>query len=347
MIRKLVRIVQVDSVRPIPNADAIEAAQVGGWAMVIKKGEFVPGDLAVYFEIDCFLPAGNPAWQFLVDKTWCEFEGKTGHVLRTMTMRGQVSQGLLLKLDVLEGTGVNIAKLRIGDEVTEALGVVKYDPPIPENLIGKIRGYFPAGVHKTDQERIQNLAVELEEWRRAGPGLTWEVSEKFEGWSCTMAWLEQDLHVCSRYVDWLDVDDNTYWKAAHQNNVAAKMKARFGTRNIALQGELVGPGIEGNIYGLKDYQYYLYDVYDVDTEKYFTPDERQALAEELGIAHVPIIDPNFVIDETVTMDTLIAMADGESILKAGKRREGLVYKAREKAISFKSVSNAYLLKKKL
>lgn len=344
MTRQLVRIVQIDAIRPIVDADAIETAVVGGWTIVVKKGEFVPGDKAVYFEIDSFLPEGNPAWQFLVDKLPCDYDGKHGHVLRTMKLRGQVSQGLLLGLSVLDGIYTDVQNIPVGKEVTEVLGVVKYDPPIPEELLGKIRGYFPSEIHKTDQERIQNLARELKEWQAQGERLTWEVTEKFEGYSCTFGWLKNELHVCSRTIDWLEMEGNIFWNVARANNIEEKMRAHFADRNLAFQGELVGPGVEGNIYRLNEHRFYLYDIFDVDADRYLDPDERAEIALMLELVQVPVVETAFVIDETVTMETLLAMADGDSQLRKGQAREGLVYKAREKQISFKVVSNRYLLK---
>lgn len=344
MTRKMARIVSIDAIRPNANAETLETAIVGGWTVVTRKGEFQSGDRAVYFEIDSYLPEGNPAWQFLVDKQPCEFEGRIGHVLRTLKLRGQVSQGLLLGLSVLEGKVPDVEALRLGEDVAEVLGVFKYDPPIPECLLGKIRGYFPAAIHKTDQERIQNLSLELDAWRKEGTALAWEVTEKLEGYSCTFAWLKEELHVCSRTIDWLEIEGDIYWKMARRLEIEDKMRMHFGTRNIAIQGELVGPGVEGNIYRLNDHRFYLYDVYDADQHRYFTPDEREAVATLFHIDHVPVVSKSFVIDDSVTMESLLLISDGESLLRPGQAREGLVYKARAKEISFKVVSNKYLLK---
>lgn len=99
--RKLASIRVIDDVEPIIGADAIEVVTLGGWKVVTKKNEFSKGDLCVYFEIDSFLPAGVPAWQFLVDKSSREFEGVVGHRLRTIKLRGAVSQGFVLPISSL------------------------------------------------------------------------------------------------------------------------------------------------------------------------------------------------------------------------------------------------------
>lgn len=356
-MRELARVVRIDEIRPIEGADAIEAARVGGWTVVVKKGEFTAGDRAVYFEIDSFLPQGNPAWQFLVDKSARDYEGLRGHVLRTVRLRGQLSQGLLLPFtatlaDYAKDVDANNESVWVapedffqdGENVTDVLGVLKYEPPIPAELAGEVIGLFPSRVPKTDQERIQNLALELQAWQ--GEALEWEVTEKLEGASSTWAWLDGELHVCSRNLDLRETEGNTHWRVARENDIEARLRAVVGTRNLALQGELVGNGIQDNIYRLQGHRFYLYDIYDVDQGRYLRPNERKELAAQLGLLHVPVVNSGFVIDASVGMDELLAMADGDSVLRAGQAREGLVFKARGKEVSFKAISNRYLLKQK-
>lgn len=342
MDRKLSKIVRVDAVVPIAGADAIEAAKLGGWTVVVKKAEFRPGDLAVYFEIDSFLPQGNPAWQFLVDKSSRVFNDVTGHVLRSIKLRGQVSQGLLLPLGIdaqLTVLGVE----DIGKDVSDILGVVKYEPPVSAELVGIARGLFPSRVSKTDQERIQNLALELEQWLQDS-ALSWEVSEKLEGSSCTFAWLDDDVHVCSRTIDLLDAPGNTLWCLARELDIPAKFSAGYRARNLALQGEVVGFGIQGNIYGLRNQQFFLFDVFDVEQARYLTPSERQVIAMHMGLTQVPVIESGFKLPNLAAMESLLAMADGASALKSDQLREGLVFKANAQSVSFKAVSNKYLLR---
>lgn len=340
MTRKLARIVRVDDVVAIAGADAIEAAKVGGWAVVVKKNEFKVGELAVYFEIDSFLPQGNPAWQFLVDKSSKTFNGIKGHVLRSIKLRGQVSQGLLLGVDVLRAAGA------LGADVSEVLGVVKYEAPVPAELAGIARGMFPSQVSKTDQERMQNLADELSDWNLDAQ-LTWEITEKLEGSSCTFAWLEQDLHVCTRNVDLMDTPGNSLWRLAKELDIAAKFAQFYANRRLALQGEIVGFGVQGNIYSLRAQKFYLFDIYDVDQKRYLNPPERHAMAHQMGVEQVPVVEAAYRLpggDISQVMGALLSLADGASVLKTEQLREGLVFKANEKPWSFKVVSNKYLLK---
>lgn len=344
--RQLARVVRVDEIAPIRKADLLELARVGGWRAVVKKDVFQAGALAVYFEIDSFLPAGNPAWDFLVDKHPTEFQGQRGHALRTVTLRGQLSQGLLLPLSDFPQLG----QVAQGEDVTERLGVLKFERELSDDLKEFARGYYPTVVPRTTQPRIQNLEEQLDAWRAADPELTWEVTEKLEGESTSYIWLEGELHVCSHSIDYLETSNLPIWHVARRLGLEEKLRA-LG-RSLALQGELVGPGVAGNHYNLREHQFYLYDVYDHEAGRYLKPTERHELGDTLGLPHVPVLSLNQRITPATTMDSLLKVADGASLLNPAKRREGLVYKANETEgvaevnngeDSFKVISNSYLL----
>jgi len=341
-MRELARVVRIDNITPIDGADSIEAARVGGWTVVVKKGEFSIGDRAIYIEIDSFLRSGHKAWQFLVDKSSRVYDGITGHVLRTVRFRGQISQGLLLQLNSVLTDSDNF---KDGENVTDVLGVLKYEPPIPAELAGEVLGLYPSRVPKTDQERIQNLEHELEDW--IAKSLSWEVTEKLEGSSSTWAWLDKELHVCSRNMDLRETTGNTHWRLARGCNIEELLRSYAGSRNLALQGELVGNGVQGNIYRMQGHRFYLYDVYDVDRGLYMCSSERQEVARVLNLSHVPVLNQAFTFEHKESAvdvtKRLLCMADGESTLRKGQLREGLVFKALEYPCSFKVISNKYLM----
>lgn len=344
MTRKLARIVRIDSITPIKKADAIETAHVGGWTVVVDKNQFTPGDLAVYFELDSFLPEGNPEWQFLVDKVPSEFNGRVGHILRSVTLRGQCSQGFLCPIAIVPAFIVRA----VGEDVSKELGVIKYEKPIPAELAGKSRGEPPSLVRGTSQERIQNLAEYLLPWQIGGAsGLNWEVTEKVEGSACSYALLSDEFKACSSNVDFIEEASNPFWAVARRLDIEAKLRAYADGRNLVLQGELVGPGIEGNHYRLKDYEFYLYRVYDASTGILLEPAERRELAQLLGIPHVPLVDAAFRLSMEVGMAELLAMADGPSCVNPDTRREGWVFQCNTTRTSFKVISNKYLLNAKL
>lgn len=337
-MRKLAYLVEVGKITPILNADAIEMARVGGWSVVVQKNQFLEGEVALYIEIDAFLPSGNPAWQFLVDQRTTVFHHQQGHALRTVERRKKISQGLLLKLSAVPGAEV----FPLGASLAKFLNISKYEEPLPKELEGIARGMYPTSIPKTDQERIQNCSEELAVWQ--SEERQWEVTEKLEGASTTYAFLSDDFHACSRQVDYLDLPDNTMWCLAHQRGWVERFQKVLKGRNIAVQGELVGPGIEKNVYRLKNHEFYAYDVYDVDAACQFGSEERLELVRELGLKHAPVVHARWTLDEHQTMDTILEMAIGPSALRKEMQREGLVYKSLDGETSFKGISNLYLKK---
>lgn len=339
-MRKLATIRKIDALRPIPDADAIECAVVGGWTAVVKKGEYAAGDLAVYCEIDSWIP--HALAPFLSKgKEPRVFDGIAGERLRTMKLRGQLSQGLLLPLSTL--TMID-SELFEGLDVSFPLGIVKYEAPIPAQLAGEVKGMFPGWIQKTDQERVQNLKEELDYWLREQH--VWEVTEKLDGSSMTVYLRDGEFGVCSRNLELKPSETNSLWKVAVRNDL--ELKLRRADRNLALQGELIGEGIQGNPYKQKGQEFFLFDIYDIDTSKYFTPAERKAFVQEHDIKHVPVLAFGAELSDTLgvnSIDGILRFAEGKSVMgMIGCEREGVVFKSKAMQCSFKAISNKFLLK---
>jgi len=333
-MRKLATVRSIDEINPIPDADAIEVATVGGWNVVVKKGEYKAGDVVVYLEIDSWVP--NEIAPFLSKgQEPREYNGVKGERLKTVKLRGQVSQGLILPVSTVVGVGISGV---VGEDVTEFLNVQKWEPPIPAQLAGKVRGMFPDFIPKTDQERIQNLTSEFQEWKN-NPELTWEVTEKLDGSSMTVYVNGEDSGVCSRNLNLSMESSNTLWSVAIRESLIEKI--RRTNKNYAFQGELIGEGIQGNPYKIKGQDFYLFDVYDIDNQKYLYPQERQKLANELSVKHVPVLE-NSTLESDVL--SLLTKAESKSMLHPSTEREGLVYKCCQMNDSFKVISNKFLLK---
>lgn len=196
-MRKLASIQRIVALYPIPGADKIEVAQVQGWTVVVKKGEFQEGQLVVYFEIDSFLPADHEAFEFLA-KDAKERDGVKRIRLKTIRLRKQLSQGLVLGIDAFPELSKSVLGLRVlteGDDVTELLNVEKYEPPEevranggPADLRSR-ESQWPFFLQKTDQERVQNVIPQLE--RAALAGETFEVTTKLDGSSLTVYVLDK------------------------------------------------------------------------------------------------------------------------------------------------------------
>ena len=338
-MRKLATIRRISDIQPIPNADAIEVATVDGWQVVIKKGEFQVGNLAIYLEIDSWVP--NTIAPFLSKtKEPRVYQGVPGERLRTVKLRGQVSQGLLLSVRILPPARV----LEEGDDVSEELNINKWEMEIPAQLRGTVKGSFPSFIPKTDQERIQNLVHELEQWK--GSNELWEITEKLDGSSMTVYVNQGYDGVCSRNLDLKQDDNNSFWKIAIQERIHDRIREVFGPRNIALQGELIGPGIQGNKYNLQELKFYLFDIFDIDRQVYISAKERHELCFQMVLTHVPVMTVRS-LDKDVTVASLLKLAEGPSFLNLTVEKEGYVYKnANNPNMSFKTISNAFLLGEK-
>lgn len=260
-----------------------------------------------------------------------EFNGVVGARLRTIKLRGQISQGLLLAAP--DGTGE-------GDDLTDTLGIQKYEAPIPTQLAGIARGNFPSFIPKTDQERIQNLRAELDGW--SVDGSMWEVTEKLDGSSMTAYLFEDQFGVCSRNLDLMETDSNSFWNMARMAKLEELL--RGVGRNLALQGELIGPGIQGNRYALALHKFCIFDIYDIQAGRYLSPTERANMTGMLGIEIAPVL--GIVSLAGCKIQDLLGAAEGPSTLNPKIEREGLVYKSVSSENSFKAISNKFLLDEK-
>lgn len=338
-MRQLATIRKISAIDPIPDADKIEVCTVDGWKVVAQKGTYEVGDLAIYVEIDSWVPQWVAPFLCEHLKTPREYNGVPGERLRTKRMRGQISQGLLLPLKSQEIHDASSGELVIkeGSDVTEALGIQLWEKPISAQMAGVIKGSFPSFIPKTDQERVQNLKKHMEGWIMEG-GI-WEVSEKVDGSSMTVYVNGDDEGVCSRNNDLKYSEENSFWRVAINYSLVDKIKQTG--RNLAFQGELVGEGVQGNKYGYKGLTFLLFDIYDIDKGEYFSPSERSLMAMELDVTQVPIVG---VEPLTKDMDWYLEYAEGPSQLNPTVEREGVVFKWMIERKSFKVISNQFLLK---
>ncbi len=326
-MRKLATVRTISQITPIQGADRIELAVVDGWKCVIKKGEFAVGDRVVYCEIDSFLPIRDE-FEFLRSSSFKRMDEREGFRLRTVRLRGQISQGLLLSTSILEQSP------ELGDDVSDQLGIVKYEAPVPVQLAGDVVGPFPSSITKTDEERIQNLASDYESFH----GKEFFVSEKMDGTSFT-AFFDQEFGVCGRNWQYAPSDTNLLWRMARSQALDTKL-ASLG-RRIAVQAELVGPGIQGNKYKLKKHRLFVFNIFDLDDFSYLEKDTVAELCESLELEQVPFIQRRSVPN---SIDEILELAEGKSVINDETNREGLVWVhgSGNDRISFKTISNAFL-----
>jgi len=328
-MRKLASIQRIRALDPIPEADAILRATVLGWELVVKKDEFKEGELCVYCEIDSILP----------DKPEYEFLKPRGMRIRTIRLRGQISQGICFPLSVLpEGTPIEEDL-----DVTDILGVIKYEPPIPACLAGVMKGNFPSFIPKTDETRVQVLQRTLDKYQ----GEKCFVTEKLDGSSATYYLKNGAFGVCSRNMELEPDDENTFWTVAKTLNIEEKLR-NFG-KDIALQGELIGEGVQHNKYALKGQSVRFFSIYDINALAYVGFVEFENILKTLDLPSVPILDRDFALSNDI--HTLIEKSKMRSTLNDKVWAEGIVIRPHEERyeracgrVSFKAINPEFLLK---
>lgn len=366
MERKLVTVRVIDEVRKHPNADVLDLVKIGGWQCVSKLGTFKAGDRCVYVEIDSFVPTSHLAFAFL-EKNAIKWNGRVGARIKTIRLRQEISQGLLVPISEFpELVGANLEPE--SEDLASLLGIEKWERALSPQLAGTARGNFPGFLHKTDQERVQNYwngfgmrgqvdtveythpetgeLVTYERPRKYVRDTLYEVTIKLDGSSMTVYRRDEDFGVCSRNLDLAETDANTFWQVARELNLRDRMNA-LG-RNLALQGELIGPGIQGNNDKISAPGFYVFDVFDIDKHAMLNAHERADVLSTLYAAvsgpiirEVPCIEHRHFDFETI--EAALTYAEGAS-LNEGSRREGVVFKSVEDPdFSFKIISNAYLM----
>lgn len=335
-MRKLASIQKIIALEPIEGADAIEKATVLGWELVVKKGEFKVGELCIYCEIDSVLPE-KPEFEFLRPRNFR---------VRTIRLRGQISQGICFPISFLP-TDFEIIE---GNDCTDILGIIKYEAPIPVSLAGLMKGGFPSFIPKTDETRVQVLQDLLNKYQ----GEKCYISEKLDGASATFYWKNGEFGVCSRNIELVEDPENTFWKVAIE--LGLKGKLALMNRNVALQGELVGEGIQSNKLKIKGQTVFFFNAFDIETFSYLSFLDFKQLIEKLNLKTVPILEENYMLENNIS--NLVEKAKIRSSINNETWAEGIVIRPYEEIndksfsrdlsgngrISFKAINPEFLLK---
>lgn len=347
----LASIQKIDEVFPIEGADRIEGVNILGWKCVVKKGIFKKNNLCVYIEIDTIIPkkllSDNPEDIEMVR-------------LRTVKMKGQISQGLVLPIDILLNFGFeedgdewaggyvtnkeldlsyeywyhekNPEWAGIGEDLTDILGIKKYEKAIPAQLQGLVKGDFPGFLRKTDEVKIQSEPKLLDFIK----GKPYYITTKLDGTSATYYKFNEEFGVCSRNMELKESEGNVYWKMVDKYKIDEWLPEGY-----AIQGEIVGPGIQKNPLDLKDLELYIFNVFDIHNQKYCYFIQWITNVEYNNFKYVPNEESGNEFN--YTLEELLEKAKGK-YLNTNHNKEGIVVRSIDQSISFKVVNNDYLLK---
>lgn len=347
--RKLVTLRSISELRAIPDADSIETAIIDGWPVVVRKNEFKVGDYVLYFEIDSFLPAEDSRFHFLVQASHRTMGEFYGHHLRTIRLRGQLSQGLVLSLSKFAELEDAVYQAYAGADVDfdGLLHVVPYEADIPDDLKDVLKGSLPIILSRAKQERIQNMPHLLSD-RYA----VYERTLKLHGETMTVYHYNGEVGVCGANWEFKNDADHRMPNLARLIGILDVLRAKG--RNLAIQGEFMGPNVLKNREGLEWHEFYMFAAYDIDKREYLTPTFRDALYRELLMQlpvrnaalfrHVPVLHNVYRMPIGTTMEELLLSVEGPSLQHA--HREGEVWTRCDGSGSFKVISNKYLLKAK-
>lgn len=397
--RKMASVQEIARLSPIENSDFLEVAMMKdlGWKVVVKKGEFKPGDIVVYFEIDSAINVKDllPCMEFLKERCLKKlFTARTPETsafsgeyvrIKTVKLRGQVSQGLIMPIADIQKyfpgyTFPNIPDIAdsVGADLTQQLKVEVWDRLVEwyeeRSQLGPraqmhSAGDFPSDVPKTDEERVQSAYSDLVKDPANVDG-EWEVTEKNDGSSCTLfyrplVWPDNPMRIASRKFLLKDDGFSDDWFAAFKKIGWDKLKNGLdgiykhglnadwddcgprlhynGGHELAIQGEMIGAKFNGNRDKNTENHFRVFRIFDITEQKFVCPKIRYEICQHLGLEHVKVIETCKIFHKLKTVDDFIAYADG--VTDNGNPREGVVFKrVDDGSVSFKSVSNKYLLK---
>lgn len=357
MARKLVSIQRILALDPIDGADRIEVATILGWKVVVQKGLHNVGNLVAYCEIDTVLPV----------KYFPELEKCKGRI-KTIKLRGQISQGYALPLDVavdvinqIEADKeakdedylpilTDIYGLSVDTDITEIIGAVKYEPKQSDSggfKIGCSGGLFPSHlVSKTDEIRVQTNPRVIRDFIDR----PYYITVKADGTSSTFGWDDDEFFAASRNFKRKD-GDNVYWEVARKYGLPQKYADnQHGIRRYIFQGEICGPGIQKNQLDFAEHKLLIFNVFDLETKCYLDYDDLEYVCTTHGLDCVDLVEQGdrFVYE---TIPQLLELAEGK-YPNTKNEREGIVIRSHSHAFSgmygemnsFKVISNRFLLK---
>lgn len=273
---KLASFETIVEILPIKGADRIEIARVQGWQSVIRKGDYKAGDQVIFVPIDTVLPPRS--WN---EHLWDKNDPKKPIRVKTIKLRGAVSQGLIFPTYLVSAQEIWDHSDDPEEDISIAgmLGITKYEKPVPAHLAGQVKGDFPTYlVSKTDEDNLKSNIEVLEELKEAD---FVEATLKIDGTSATyIKDLDGSFSVCSRNLELKDTESNVHWQMARKYNIADSLNPGY-----AIQGEIAGPGIQGNPGGLPEVTLFVFSAINLYFRKPLARDSWFQVFKD-----IPIVD---------------------------------------------------------
>lgn len=349
-MRKLVTVRQISDITPIEGADRIECVKIDGWNVVSEKGVHRKGTQVLFFEIDSFLPKEDSRFESFMKFGERIFNGVAGHRVKTVRLRGVYSQGIILPLSLFP----EISQPELDTDYSELLGVVKWEAAQESGhsmgYQGDAKGTRPHFLPKTDQERIQNIYKKLVN----DPNVvnsTFVGTLKLDGSSITVYMHPEtkEVGLCSRNIELkLEFekevqDQGKFFQGAVNSDLFNKVKDIYDRTGqcVAIQGELVGPGIQGNFEKFDTYQVFAFNIYNISEGCYLPYYKFEVACETFDIKCCPEVTESTQV-LLKPLEEILRLSEGKSIIN--KMREGIVWKQVEGTVQFKAISNKYLEK---
>lgn len=329
-MKNLATIQRVTNVRKHPNADALDLVQVLGWQVVTKRGEYKDGDFCVYVVIDTVLPE-RPEFEFLRNKHFR---------IKPIRLRGEESAGIVFPTSLVSFCGVTADGRgfffnrkdanghedhgihEVGDDVSELLGIKHYEKPVPAELAGQMVGHIPGFLIITDEDNLRTYPDAVPEMY----GRPYYITRKEDGSSGTYFVKGGEFGVCSRRIHLKESEGNGFWKIARKYDLAKILPIAFPDRDIAIQGEVVGPGVQKNPLGLNELDFRLFNIFDIVQRGYLDYGAIVKFCDTYGIPRVPVISEGSAYG--YSLEELIALAR-EQKYETGGPAEGIVIRPKE------------------
>ena len=356
MSRSLASVQEITEVRPIEGKDKIVLATVLGWQVIVTKEDFKVGTKCIYVEIDSVLPE-KPEFEFLRNKNFR---------IKTMKMAGTISEGICFPMSLIP----NGEKYKVGDDVTDIIGVTQYEPEMDNdrevkvadtkkypkflmrfrwfrNIVCKNKRQnkgFPNFISKTDENRVQEIPRVLESKEK------YVLTEKVDGQSGTFVLVKHkgrfgkckyEYIVCSRNLRLWEKGNQSYWFVSDKYNIENVLKNIIGDNEwVAIQGECIAPNVQGNKYNVTEPDLYVFNL--IYPNGRVGSLEAKDVMEKNGMKFVPIVSESAELPDTV--EEMLNLAHGNSALNPKSLREGLVCRTIDGKHSFKAVDPLFLIK---